>query len=58
MGDHLLKLYEGEEQAFQWVFEVWIAAIALFLMIAIAWRQCMIARIGICPEKCFHLNKN
>jgi hypothetical protein len=35
MGDHLLKLYEGEEQAFQWVFEVWIAAIALFLMIAI-----------------------
>jgi hypothetical protein len=31
-GDRLLELDEGEEQAFQRVFEVWIAAIAAVLM--------------------------
>jgi hypothetical protein len=31
-GDHLLELDEGEEQAFQRVFEVWIAASAAVLM--------------------------
>jgi TetR/AcrR family transcriptional repressor of lmrAB and yxaGH operons len=32
MDDRLLELDEGEEQAFQRVFEVWIAAIAAVLM--------------------------
>ena len=31
-GDRLLELYEGGEQAFQRVFEVWIAAISAVLM--------------------------
>ena len=31
-GDRLLELDEGEEQAFQRVFEVWIAAIAAVLI--------------------------
>ena len=31
-GDRLLELDEGEEQAFQRVFEVWIGAIAAVLM--------------------------
>jgi hypothetical protein len=28
-GDRLLKLYEGGEQIFWWLFETWIAAVLI-----------------------------
>jgi hypothetical protein len=26
-GDRLLELYEGREEAFQWLFDAWIGAV-------------------------------